>query len=184
MKRGGRENPIASFLPLGKSARATDMEKTLVKPPQMCYTLYMIEQIVAFDIGDRRIGVAFSDPFGSYAMPGDTYFRTGDFAADVDAVAAIARSYGAAAVVCGLPLNADGSESIQTRKTRHFIAALAERVGVPVVPEDERYTTLQARNDLVSLGISSKKDKKNKHVDSLAAVYILEGYLARKGGRS
>ena len=140
----------------------------------------MTERIVALDIGDKRIGVAFSDPFGEYAVPGDTYFRTGDLERDVAAMQALAERENASAVVCGLPLNADGTESVQTRKTARFISALRERLFIPVYEEDERYTTREARRDLVFTGVSSKKDKKNKHIDSLAAAYILEGFLSRR----
>lgn len=140
----------------------------------------MEPRIIAFDIGDRRIGVAVSDPFGEYAMPSDTYFRTGDFQRDVAALAELAASHGAERIVCGLPLNADGTESVQTEKTRRFIHALQERCALPVETEDERYSTLQARGDLLQMGISAKRDKKKKNVDSLAAAYILERYLAEK----
>lgn len=141
-------------------------------------------QIIAFDIGMKRIGVAYSDPFGEYAMPGDTYFRTDDLLADAKALAEIAERRGADVIVCGLPLNADGTESIQTERTRRFIGALTAQTKIPVCTEDERYTTVQARQDLVAMGISTKKDKKKKNIDSLAAAYILEGYLAkRKGGK-
>ncbi len=139
----------------------------------------METRIVAFDIGDRRVGVAYSDPFGSYAVPGDTYFRTGRFAEDVGALIAIAKAQNAACIVCGLPLNADGTESAQTEKTRRFISALAAQTDLPVACEDERYTTLEARRDLAASGVSAKKDKRKKAVDSLAATYILEAYLAR-----
>ena len=139
----------------------------------------METRIAAFDIGDRRIGVAFSDPFGEYAMPSDTYFRTGKFSEDVKAVASIAEARGVERIVCGLPLNADGTESVQTEKTRRFVAALTEATKIPVTLEDERYTTREARRDLVQMGVSSKKDKRKKTVDSLAAAYILEGYLSK-----
>ncbi len=138
-----------------------------------------METVVAFDVGDRRIGVAVSDPFLSYATPSDTYFRTGNFAGDVKAVAQIAREKGATAVVLGLPLNRDGSESVQSEKTRRFARALEEELGAPVVLEDERYTTRAAREDLAFSGVSTKRDKKTKHVDSLAAAYILESYLEK-----
>ena len=131
------------------------------------------------DIGDKRIGVAFSDPFGEYAVPGDTYFRTGDLERDVCAMQALAERENASAVVCGLPLNADGTESVQTRKTARFISALRERLSIPVYEEDERYTTRAARGDLLEMGVSRKKDKKKKQVDSIAAAYILESYLAK-----
>lgn len=157
--------------------------QTLYFRGKTCYT-FLMETIAAFDIGDKRIGVAFSDPFGQYAMPSDTYFRTGRFSEDVKAVAQIALSRGASKIVCGLPLNADGTTSEQTEKTRRFISALQELVGIPVIVEDERYTTLQARRDLVTMGVSTKRDKQKKSVDSIAAAYILESYLSKikKGG--
>lgn len=138
-----------------------------------------MELTAAFDIGDRRIGVAFSDPFGEYAIPSDTYFRTGNLKEDARAIAALAEGRGASRIVCGLPLNADGTESEQTQKTRRFVAALKEITSLPVEFEDERYTTRAARGDLNAMGVSAKKDKKKKAVDSLAAAYILESWLAR-----
>lgn len=141
----------------------------------------MYSRIIAFDIGDRRIGVAVSDPFNEYAIPGKTYFRTGDFEADVRAVARIAEEEGAGRIVCGLPCNTDGSASAQTRKTERFIAALKETTALPVFSEDERYTTREARRDLVAAGVDTKRDRAKKAVDSLAAAYILEGYLAKAG---
>ena len=138
----------------------------------------MFEQIAAFDVGDKRIGVAFSDPFGDYAVPSDTYFRTGDFRRDVRSLCAIAEARGVRTVVVGLPLNEDGTESVQSEKTRRFAAALGE-AGLTVILEDERYTTRAARSDLLEMGVSAKKDKRKKQVDSIAAAYILESYLAK-----
>ncbi len=138
----------------------------------------MFEQIAAFDVGDKRIGVAFSDPFGDYAVPSDTYFRTGDFRRDVRSLCAIAEARGVRTVVVGLPLNEDGTESVQSEKTRRFAAALGE-AGLNGILEDERYTTRAARSDLLEMGVSAKKDKRKKQVDSIAAAYILESYLAK-----
>ena len=151
----------------------------------MCYNRGMTDQIAAFDVGDRRVGVAFSDPFGDYAVPSDTYFRTGNFASDIQALAGIARARGVTTVVVGLPLNEDGTESVQSEKTRRFAAALGQE-GLRVILEDERYTTRAARADLLEMGVSQKRDKRKKQVDSIAAAYILESYLAkiRKGERT
>ena len=85
-----------------------------------------MERYVAFDIGDKRIGVAVSDPFNTYALPSQTYFRKG-FAEDVKALAELAREKGATAIICGLPVNFDGTEGEQTVKTRRFIQALSGR---------------------------------------------------------
>ena len=139
----------------------------------------MQPRIVAFDVGDRRIGVAVSDPFNGYAMPLDTYFRTGNVKEDISALLSIVEQEGAGTIVCGLPVNADGTYSVQTEKTERFLSALRERTTLPVVTEDERYTTREARGDLLLMGISQRKDKKKKNVDSLAAAYILESYLKK-----
>ena len=79
-----------------------------------------MERYVAFDIGDKRIGVAISDPFNTYALPSNTYFRKG-FKEDVSALAQIAKEKGATVIICGLPVNFDGSEALQTQKTARFI---------------------------------------------------------------
>lgn len=134
------------------------------------------KQTVAFDIGNKRVGVAVSDPFGEYAIPVETYWRTRNFLDDVKAVAKIAEDRGAGLIVCGLPVNADGSPSVQTEITQKFISALKEVTRIPVVTEDERYTTLAAREILKEEGVRGAK-KKNT-VDSIAASYILDGYLS------
>lgn len=138
----------------------------------------MEKRVIALDIGDRRIGIAISDPFNHYAMPVDTYWRTGDFTRDIGAVLEIIRSRDAGILVCGLPVNADGTKSVQTAKTESFIAALQAATDIPVFTEDERFTSIQAHESLHEQGFKAKKHKKS--VDAVAAAYILDGYLARK----
>jgi putative Holliday junction resolvase len=136
-----------------------------------------IVRTIAFDIGDKRIGVAITDPFNEYAIPAETYFRTKNFEADVAAIARIAQDKGAKVIVCGLPVNFDGSESVQTGKTARFIEALRLTSALPVETEDERFTTMQAREVQIAGGV--KRDKRKQTIDSIAASYILDGYLAR-----
>ena len=140
-----------------------------------CYNVGM-ERYVAFDIGDKRIGVAISDPFNTYALPSQTYFRKG-FTEDVAAIAEIARQKGATLIICGLPVNFDGSEALQTEKTRRFIEALKGATKIPVVCEDERFTTQMAHETLISEGM--RREKRKNYVDALAAANILDGYLAK-----
>ena len=135
----------------------------------------MEKRIIAFDIGDKRIGVAASDPFNTFALPGQTYWRTKDAAADARALARIAEEKGAGLIVCGLPLNADGTESAQTEKTRRFAALLAGNTPLPVVFEDERCSTAEAEGVLIAGGV--RREKRKESIDSIAASYILEGYL-------
>ena len=141
----------------------------------------MEKRAIAFDIGNKRIGVAVSDPFGSYAMPCETYHRTKSFWTDVEAVAKIAKERGAGVIVCGMPVNFDGSESIQTVKTREFVDALREKTDLPIVLEDERFTTMQAREVQIQGGV--RREDRKKSIDSIAASYILDGYLAREAKR-
>lgn len=140
-----------------------------------CYNTPM-ERYVAFDIGDKRIGVAISDPFNTYALPSETYFRKG-FNVDVTAIAQIAKSKGATLIICGLPVNFDGSEAVQTEKTQRFIDALKVETSIPVVCEDERFTTKMAHEVLISEGM--RREKRKNYVDALAAANILDGYLAK-----
>lgn len=135
-----------------------------------------MERYVAFDIGDKRIGVAISDPFNTYALPSQTYFRKG-FEADVAALAEIAKQKGATAIICGLPVNFDGSAAIQTEKTQRFIEALKTHTKIPVICEDERFTTKMAHETLISEGM--RREKRKNYVDALAAANILDGYLAK-----
>ena len=117
-----------------------------------------------------------SDPFNTYALPSFTYFRKG-FSEDVDAVANIAAEKGATLIVCGLPVNFDGTEAVQTEKTRVFIERLKAKTAIPVVCEDERFTTQMAHETLISEGM--RREKRKNYVDSLAAANILDGYLRR-----
>ncbi|MCD7729317.1 MAG: Holliday junction resolvase RuvX [Clostridia bacterium] len=130
---------------------------------------------IAFDIGDKRIGVAVSDPFNSYALPSHTYFRKG-LNTDIAALVAIAKEKGATAIVCGLPLNSDGSESQQTEKTRFFIDRLEQATELPVYTADERYTSAVAHEELYASGKNSRQHK--NYVDALAAASILDGFLS------
>ncbi|MDE7380433.1 MAG: Holliday junction resolvase RuvX [Clostridia bacterium] len=135
-----------------------------------------MERYVAFDIGDKRIGVAVSDPFNTYALPSQTYFRQG-FAADVQALVKIAQEKGATTIVCGLPVNFDGSEALQTQKTQRFIDALKSATAIPIVCEDERFTTQMAHETLISEGM--RREKRKSYVDALAAANILDGFLQK-----
>lgn len=138
----------------------------------------MEKRIIAFDIGDKRIGVAASDSFNTYALPGTTYFRTRSADADAQALADIVREKDAGLIVCGLPLNFDGSESVQTEKTRRFVELLKSKTTVPIVFEDERFTTMEAERVLIAGGV--RRENRKRSVDSIAASYILEGYLNKK----
>lgn len=136
-----------------------------------------MERIIAFDIGDKRVGVAMSDPLGIMALPQKTYWRKG-YEKDIVALCELAKANCVEKIVCGLPLNFDGSESEQTVKTREFIEGLKTHTDIPIVTADERFTTLMARRVLIEADM--RREKRKEVIDSIAASYILEDYLKRQ----
>ena len=136
-----------------------------------------MERYLCLDIGDKRIGVAVSDPFNKYALPVSTYNRQ-NLKKDLQAISNIVKEKCATALVCGLPVNFDGTESIQTQKANFFIQKLKEELNIEVFTVDERCTTCEAEEVLISQGFS-RQDRK-LYVDSLAATSILESFLNEK----
>ena len=133
----------------------------------------MHERIIALDVGDRRIGIAVSDPRGSTAQPVETYTRVG-YGPDVRRISQLAEQYGAKHILCGLPRNMDGTEGFQVDKVREFAAQL-EKAGFDVSFYDERMTTMLAEGALLEANMS--RENRKKKVDMIAAVMILQSYL-------
>jgi putative Holliday junction resolvase len=82
-----------------------------------------VERFLCLDIGDKRIGVAVSDPFNSYALPVETYHRK-NLKTDLERICAYVKEKCATALVCGLPVNFDGTPSIQTQKAQFFTSSM------------------------------------------------------------
>ena len=129
---------------------------------------------MCLDIGDKRIGVAVSDPFNSYALPVETYHRK-NLKTDLAKILAYLKDKGCTALVCGLPVNFDGTPSIQTQRALYFIDRLKEQASVEVFTVDERCSTVEAEEKLIEQGFSRQERK--QYVDSLAATTILQGFL-------
>lgn len=135
---------------------------------------------MAFDIGDKRVGIAVSDPFCEMALPLETYHRK-NFKKDIEYLVNIAKTRGVSVIVCGLPVNFDGSRSEQTEKTESFIEELKKNTDIPIVTEDERFTTMEARRLLLEADMR-RVDRKSV-IDKVAASYILETYINRLKNR-
>ena len=132
---------------------------------------------MCLDIGDKRIGVAVSDPFNSYSLPVNTYTRK-NLKTDLAYMASLAKEKSATAFVCGLPVNFDGTASVQTEKARFFIEKLKDATGLTVYSVDERCTTCEAEETLIAQG--KTRAERKAVVDSLAAANILQGFLNEK----
>ncbi len=128
---------------------------------------------LGLDIGDRRIGVALSDPEGILASP-LTVINRRDESFDIEAITDIIRQQQVGQVVAGLPLSMDGSIGKQAEKAKDFVQKLSERIEVPVEYRDERLTTVLAER--LKRASGGKKTRKARH-DAQAAAIILQGYL-------
>lgn len=133
----------------------------------------MNERILALDIGDRRIGIAVSDPTRTIASPVEVLTRVG-WGPDVRHIAELCARYETTEILSGLPLNMDGSEGFQAQKVREFCAQL-EKSGLKVYYQDERLTTVTAEAALLEDNMS-RLDRKS-HVDKVAAAVILRQWL-------
>ena len=130
--------------------------------------------MIGLDIGEKRIGVAVSDPSGSVATP----FAVLDAVrvlGDGQELLRVVEEYEAELVVAGLPLSLDGAESEQTARVRRAADRLAGFLPIPLVFHDERLSSAQASRSMAAAGADSKKQRGN--VDMVAATIILQGYL-------
>ncbi|HEY55651.1 MAG TPA: Holliday junction resolvase RuvX [Dehalococcoidia bacterium] len=132
---------------------------------------------LGLDIGDRRIGVALSDPEGILASPLAVINRRNE-SLDIEAITEIIRQHQVGQVVVGLPLSMDGSLGQQAEKVKDFTRKLGEHTQVPLEYRDERLTTVMAEHLKRAAG-GKKKGEKTRY-DAQAAAIILQGYLDEK----
>lgn len=137
-------------------------------------------RVLALDFGSVRIGVAVSDGLLITAQGLET-IRRRDLTADMAAISAIVKEYGAAEVVVGLPISMDGTHSAKTKETLDFVEKLKSSITVPVTTYDERLTTAQAERTLLEANMSRSKRKGLR--DKLAAQLILQAYLDSRKAR-
>jgi putative Holliday junction resolvase len=134
---------------------------------------------LGLDVGDRRIGVALSDETATLASGRPTIERVGP-KKDPRAIAELVRQHEVGEVVVGLPKKLDGTVGPQAEKVLAFVEQLRGVVKVPVVPWDERFTTVVAEQALIEAGASRRGRKEN--VDKVAAILILQSYLDYRKG--
>jgi putative holliday junction resolvase len=133
--------------------------------------------VLGLDVGTVRIGVAICEGDGLPAMPLCTIDAVSR-EKDVRAIIALADERSATTLVVGYPLRLDGSHGPAAEKMDRFIEALRKDFDGSVVAADERLTTAAAHRKLLETGLSG--GKRRAFVDRLAAVEILDGWLARK----
>ena len=130
--------------------------------------------VMAVDVGERRVGVAVSDPTGLLTRPLTTVKVT-SVEQGVEAVADLAKEHEADRIVVGMPVSMDGVPRAQARAVEVFVGMLRERAEAEVVTWDERLTTVEADRRMREAGLSQAKRREQR--DAAAAAVLLQAYL-------
>ena len=133
-------------------------------------------RIMSLDVGSRTIGVACSDALLMTAQGIETIRRT-SLANDFQRLQELIETYEVHQLVVGMPKNMNGTKGDRAEKTEEFVHKIQEVIHVPVIFWDERLSTVMAEKSLIFADVSRKKRK--LVIDKMAAVVILQGYLAR-----
>jgi putative Holliday junction resolvase len=134
----------------------------------------MKTKIMALDIGQKRTGVAICDELRMIASPFDTV-ESSNRAEWISQIKTIVEAEEIGSVLVGMPLNQHGEEGEDAKNIRKFIALLQERLALPVIEWDERFSTVQAERTLISAAMSRKKRK--EVIDKVVAAILLQSYL-------
>ena len=136
-------------------------------------------RVLCLDIGEKRVGVAVTDPLNITAQAVETIWTKG-FERDAARVLELCGQYETDRVLCGLPRNMDGSEGFQAAQARAFAEYLAGK-GLKIRFQDERLSTRQARSVLIEADV--RREKRKAFIDQLAATYILQSFMDAGGWR-
>ena len=137
-------------------------------------------RVMALDVGDARIGVAFSDPLRVIASPHGVV-KAMPRAAALAELKRMAAEREAVLVVAGLPLEASVEEGPQAAKVRAFMEEFSREIPLPVALQDERLTTVSAERMLISANM--RRGDRRGVVDKIAAAHILQAWLDRAASR-
>ena len=131
-------------------------------------------RILAVDHGEKRIGLALSDPTATIAGP----FKVIEHVSrtiDAAQVANLASESEVGLIVIGQSFDEEGKPNLAGRRAAKFADALKAQTQIPVLLWDESFSTQDARATRIEMGVSRKK--RSGHLDELAAVMILKSYL-------
>ncbi len=134
--------------------------------------------VLALDYGEKRIGIAVSDPEGAFAFPAGVLERRGH-EKDLEALGELAQEKGVVAIVVGLPLHMDGRAGPEAEAARAFAAALEAATGLPVALLDERWTSREAERALRE--VQPRRSKRRRAgLDEASATLLLRTWLERE----
>ena len=136
-----------------------------------------MHRILALDYGDKKIGIAISDPMQIIAKPFKTLVNTTNKNIFLE-LNQIISEYDVEKIVVGLPITLKNKYSVQTEKVSVFIELLKSNIPIPVDSYDERLSSKIAIQSLIEQGIKTGHNK--KEIDKTAAAIFLQNYLDDK----
>lgn len=133
-----------------------------------------VGRVMAVDPGEKRLGLAISDPTATIANPLAVIEHVSR-AVDAASIASLAREHGAVLIVIGQALDWDGGPTPSSRHAARLAEAVREQTDVSVILWDESGSTREARSARVAMGVNRRK--RQGHLDEIAATVILQSYL-------
>ncbi len=136
-------------------------------------------RVLAVDPGEKRLGIALSDPTGTIASP-LTVLKHVSRVIDAASIASLAAEHEAVCIIIGQALDDEGQTTPQARHAEGLAASVREQTSLPVVLWDESGSTRAARSARIAMGVSRRK--RSGHLDEIAATVILQSYLDANEG--
>ncbi|MCL4544983.1 MAG: Holliday junction resolvase RuvX [Chloroflexi bacterium] len=134
----------------------------------------MSGRILALDVGQRRIGLALSDPSHTIASPLGFLTRS-NTETDAEELRRLMTEHGVEQIIVGLPLRLSGERGVQAILTERWVASVEQLLQLSMQRVDERLTTIEAHRSLEALGLSERQ--RRTRVDAAAAALLLQTYL-------
>jgi putative holliday junction resolvase len=138
-------------------------------------------RVMALDVGEKKIGIAISDALMLTAQSRPT-LRRKDLKTDISILGRLVEENEVHEIVVGQPLHMSGKESLQSEKVAKFAEEVRKALNIPIVFWDERLTSFAAEQHLEEMGL--KWRQRRDHIDKIAAMIILQGYLDSRPNKS
>ena len=140
-------------------------------------------RIMGLDYGSKTVGVAVSDALLLTAQAVETISRPQEtkLRRTLARIEELCREYEIEKIILGFPKNMNNTIGDRAEKSLEFAEMLKRRTGLPVVMWDERLTTVAAERTLIESGV--RREHRKEHIDQIAAVFILQGYLDAESNR-
>ncbi len=134
-------------------------------------------RILALDYGERRIGLAVSDPTRTIARSLPTISRRTGRRPPYAKILDLLQEWEAQQIVIGLPVESSGEEGEPAANVRSFGEEISRRSGLPVAYWDERFTSARAEREISRLGLTASARREKERIDAMAATLILQAFL-------